>query len=112
MGMYDESWCCSCGGSIPYAADESAMCGACASEEGAQLSEKILKVVNYMKLHLISLNQDLEKNLAQQEMIDDLDSDEYRMLEIEEVSLNGQWIATEHIMSVATGILLSSNERE
>ena len=73
------------------------------------LEESAVAAVNYMKIHLTSLNQDLEKNLAQQEMIDDLDSDEYRMLEIAEVSLNGQWIATEHLMSVVVDILMASN---
>jgi hypothetical protein len=38
-------------------------------------------------------------------LIEDMNSDEYWDLEIEDISLNGQMIATSHILSVAEGIL-------
>ena len=69
--------------------------------------------IEYMKLHLISLEQDSE--LVQEEMSQfeyNMDSKDYQSLEIEDISLNGQIIATRHLLSVATDIMNSSNERE
>ena len=68
--------------------------------------------LEYMKLHLISLEQDSEK--VQEEMSQfeyNMDSKDYQSLEIEDISLNGQIIATRHLLSVATDIMNSSNER-
>ena len=65
-----------------------------------------------MKIHLISLEQDSER--VQEEMSQfeyNMDSDEYESLEIEDISLNGQIIATRHLLSVATDIMNNSNER-
>jgi hypothetical protein len=65
-----------------------------------------------MKLHLISLEQDSER--VQEEMSQfeyNMDSKDYQSLEIEDISLNGQIIATRHLLSVATDIMNSSNER-
>ena len=73
---------------------------------------KSSQFLEYMKLHLISLEQDSEK--IQEEMSQfeyNMDSDEYETLEIEDISLNGQIIATRHLLSVATDIMNSSNER-
>jgi vesicle coat complex subunit len=59
-----------------------------------------------MKLHLISLEQDSE--LVQEEMSQfeyNMDSKDYQSLEIEDISLNGQIIATRHLLSVADDIL-------
>jgi len=59
-----------------------------------------------MKLHLISLEQDSEK--VQEEMSQfeyNMDSKDYQSLEIEDISLNGQIIATRHLLSVATDIM-------
>ena len=68
--------------------------------------------LEYMKLHLISLEQDSER--IQEEMSQfeyNMDSKEYETLEIEDISLNGQIIATRHLLSVATDIMNNSNER-
>lgn len=59
----------------------------------------------YMKLHLLSLEQDSEKLKSEMNLIEDMNSDEYWDLEIEDISLNGQMIATSHLLSVAEGIL-------
>jgi len=62
--------------------------------------------LEYMKLHLISLEQDSER--VQEEMSQfeyNMDSKDYQSLEIEDISLNGQIIATRHLLSVATDIL-------
>ena len=68
--------------------------------------------LEYMKLHLISLHQDAEKL---QKLMDDFegdyDSDEYRELEITDMNNTGEIMATTHLLSVATDIMNSSNER-
>jgi hypothetical protein len=56
---------------------------------------KSSKFIEYMKLHLISLNQDLDKDLNVQSKI----------------NIQGQIMATEHLLSVATDIMNSTNER-
>ena len=68
--------------------------------------------LEYMKLHLMSLEQDSEKLEEQMSHFEfNMDSDEYETLEIEDISLNGQIIATRHLLSVATDIMNSSSER-
>ena len=67
--------------------------------------------LEYMKLHLISLEQDSDELNNIMVTYDDLDSDEYKTMEIEDISLTGQMIATQHLLSVATDIMNSSNER-
>jgi hypothetical protein len=65
-----------------------------------------------MKLHEISLLQDAEKL---QDLMSNYeynyDSDEYRELEIADYHNTGELIATRHLLSVATDIMNSSNER-
>jgi len=51
--------------------------------------------IEYMKIHLISLNQDLEMNPESINVID----------------IPGQIEATRHLLSVATDIMESTNER-
>jgi hypothetical protein len=53
------------------------------------------RFMEYMKLHLISLNQDLEDNYNVESKI----------------NIQGQIMATEHLLSVATDIMNSTNER-
>jgi len=54
------------------------------------------QLVEYMKLHLISLNQDVEEDYSNQTKI----------------HLDGQIVATRHLLSVATDIMNNStNER-
>lgn len=61
----------------------------------------LTSLVEYMKLHLLSLEQDSEKHQAYMDTITEYDSDEWESAEIEDISLNGQWIATNHLLSVA-----------
>ena len=56
---------------------------------------KSSRFLEYMNLHLISLNQDMEKDLNVESKI----------------NIQGQIMATEHLLSVATDIMNSSNER-
>ena len=66
---------------------------------------KSSQFLEYMKLHLISLNQDKDKH-----QIDYVDNENDDAID-EIVYLNGQILATEHLLSVATDIMNSSNER-
>ena len=67
--------------------------------------------IEYMKLHLISLEQDSEQVQKAMDAYSNYEDDAYRELEIEDISLNGQYIATQHLLSVATDIMNASNER-
>jgi hypothetical protein len=64
-----------------------------------------------MKLHLISLEQDSEKIEEEMSHFEyNMDSDEYETLEIQDISVNGQIIATAHLLSVANDILSKTKE--
>jgi hypothetical protein len=63
------------------------------------------QLIEYIKLHLISLEQDSQKLQSEMNLIEDMNSDEYWDLEIADISLNGQMIATAHLLSVAADIL-------
>ena len=65
-----------------------------------------------MKLHLISLEQDSEQVQKAMDAYSNYEDDAYRELEVEDISLNGQYIATQHLLSVATDIMNETNERE
>lgn len=62
--------------------------------------------IEYMKIHLISLHQDAEKL---QNLMDnfkgDYDSDSYRDMEIEDIVNTGEIRATNHLLSVAEGMI-------
>ena len=59
------------------------------------MATKTSTFMEYMKLHLLSLEQDLEKNPESINVID----------------IPGQIEATRHLLSVATDIMNNSNER-
>lgn len=65
----------------------------------------MLKLIEYIKLHIISLEQDAERIRTQMDAIDDLESDEFKNLDIEDIYTNGQIIASRHILSVANDII-------
>ena len=66
------------------------------------------ELINYIKLHLISLEQDSEKIWNAMDQIDDLNSDEYESLNIEDIRNGGEISATRHLLSVANDILLKT----
>jgi hypothetical protein len=69
------------------------------------------ELIEYMKLHLISLEQDSEKIEEEMSHFEyNMDSDEYETLEIQDISVNGQIIATAHLLSVANDILAKTKE--
>jgi len=80
-------------------------------QKGISIMSKSSHFIEYMKLHLISLQQDADKIQAEMDTYEEMESNEYQALEIEHISLNGQYIATAHLLSVATDIMNSSNER-
>jgi len=65
----------------------------------------INQLVEYMKIHLISLEQDSEDLEKRMDAYSNYEDDEYRELEIEDISTNGQIIATRHLLSVAADIM-------
>jgi hypothetical protein len=104
MGMYDESWCASCGAGMHYTADESAECGKCMLEQTQDVTTRSSVFLEYMKIHLISLRQDWEDTLNRMPLKDD----EY---DPSDAYFEGAIAATEHLLSVATDIMNNSNER-
>jgi hypothetical protein len=62
------------------------------------------QLIEYMKLHLISLMQDMEALEEQMEQLD-MNSKDFIELDFEFNNLSGQTIATRHLMSVASDIL-------
>ena len=62
-------------------------------------------LIEYMKIHLLSLEQDSERIEAAMNQYTNFEDDAYRELEIEDISTNGQWIATAHLLSVAEGMI-------
>jgi len=56
-----------------------------------------------MKIHIVSLEQDCEEVNSQMDLIQDLNSDEYKVLELMDISLTGQIIGIGHIIKVAEG---------
>jgi succinate dehydrogenase flavin-adding protein (antitoxin of CptAB toxin-antitoxin module) len=67
--------------------------------------------LEYMKIHLISLEQDKFKVFDQMLECEDEDLNKFRALDYEYNNLAGQIEATKHLLSVATDIMNSSNER-
>ena len=100
MGLYDESWCTDCGKSQPYSPDD-VVCGDCTSEAYEIRSNRLIE---YMKLHLISLEQDIEKLSDEMDKLD-MNSKDFVELDFEYNNISGQIIATRHLMSVAADIL-------
>lgn len=54
----------------------------------------------YIKAHIISLEQDSEELGNEMATYEELESNEYRSLEIEDISINGQIIASYHLLRV------------
>ena len=101
MGMYDESWCASCGASLPYS-EEDVECGKCAQDA----PDKLIELIEYIQIHLISLNQDMEDA----QYLFRTNRDDHNSSKID--YLNGQISATTHLLSVALDIMLSTREKD
>ena len=54
----------------------------------------------YIKAHIISLEQDSEELKKEMDTYEEMESNEYQALEIEDISINGQLIASHHLLSV------------
>lgn len=109
MGMRDESWCNGCGTSVPYTEDKETYCGQCANDYAQQSPQKLIKLIEYIKIHLISLMQDLDSLENQMEQLD-MNSKDFRELDFEFNHVSGQITATRHLMSVATDIMNETKE--
>jgi hypothetical protein len=62
------------------------------------------KLIEYLKLHIISLNQDLEQLSSRMDSLDPASKD-FAELDIEYNWTSGQVSATDHILSVVEDIL-------
>lgn len=63
--------------------------------------------IEYMNIHLISLHQDADKLQDKLDNFEgDLDSDEYRELEIADIINTGEIMATQHLLSVARDMIV------
>ncbi len=63
-------------------------------------------LTEYIKLHELSLLQDADKlQTLMDEFKGDLDSDEYKELEIEDIINTGEIQATRHLLSVANDMI-------
>ena len=73
-------------------------------QKGISIMTKSSHFIEYMKIHLISLNQDLEDARNSVPLNEDeyYESDAFYM---------GAIVATEHLLSVANDIMNSTNER-
>jgi hypothetical protein len=68
--------------------------------------------IKYLQAYLILLEDDAAMFQNQMDAFQgDLDSDEYRELELADIVNTGEMAATRHILSVATDIMNNSNER-
>ncbi len=54
----------------------------------------------YIKAHIISLEQDSEELEQEMNTYEELESNEFQALEIEDISINGQLIACYHLLRV------------
>jgi hypothetical protein len=62
--------------------------------------------IEYMNIHLISLHQDADKLQDKLDNFEgDLDSDEYRELEVADIVNTGEIVATQHLLSVARDMM-------
>ena len=59
------------------------------------------KLIEYMKIHKISLQQDQQEVQIKLDLIEDMNSWEYREQEIMDISLTGQIMALGHIIEYA-----------
>ncbi len=62
------------------------------------------KLIEYMKIHIISLEQDLENISEDMEKLDPASKD-YNELDFEYIHLSGQILNARHFLSVAGDIL-------
>jgi len=104
MGMYDQSWCASCGAGMLYTEDENVTCYRCDQEEYNKLETKSSKFLEYMKIHKVSLEQDLSEMSDKMEALDP-NCKEFGDLDFEYNNLSGQIIATSHLLSVAEDMI-------
>ena len=65
-------------------------------------------LLEYMKIHRISLWQDLNELELEMDLMD-INSDEYKFKDVEHISKSGQIIAMDHIIRYAQELDISDN---
>ncbi len=71
----------------------------------------MIKLIKYMEIHIISLEQDLENIAQEMEMLNPA-SKAYNELDFEYNHMAGQILNARHFLSVANDILAETNEEE
>jgi hypothetical protein len=66
------------------------------------MGSPVIDAIQDYLTYLEEASRTIESSL---DAINDMDSDEYRELEIEDISNNGEIMATRHLLSVVTDIL-------
>jgi hypothetical protein len=66
------------------------------------MGSPVIDAIQDYLTYLEDASRTIESSLDE---INDMDSDEYRELEIEDISNNGEIMATRHLLSVVSGIL-------
>lgn len=69
-------------------------------------------LIEYIKIHKISLQQDQQEVQIKLDLIEDMNSWEYREQEIMDISLTGQIIALNHILDISDNMDLTSPLRK
>ena len=69
----------------------------------------INNLIEYMKIHLISLEQDDERIQKEMDEYENYEDDEYLMLEIEDISNTGKIMATHHLLNYALELERNKN---
>jgi len=112
MGMYDQSWCVSCGAGMLYTEDENVTCYRCDQEEYNKLETRVSRFMEYIKLYVISLEQDADRlEELKQNFQGDYDSEEYENIVLDDYYNTGELIASRHLLSVAQN-MIGQKERE
>ncbi|NDB58648.1 hypothetical protein EB001_09395 [bacterium] len=113
MGMYDQSWCASCGAGMLYTEDENVTCYRCDQEEYNKLETRVSKLMEYIKVYVISLEQDSDRlEELKQNFSGDYDSEEYESLVLDDHYNTGELIAARHILSMARDIIAGQGKED
>ena len=72
---------------------------------------KLIMLIEYIKLHIISLEQEAEKlELIKQEFLGDYDSEEYEGIVLDDYYNTGELTASHHLLKIAQQILEKGEE--
>ena len=68
--------------------------------------QRVESLVNYLELHITSLQQDYDELDNEAELLD-IDEKAYEDIDIEMINISGQIFATQHILSVVNDTMVT-----